>query len=317
MNILKELLKKRDGVFSIQLFANRRLTLEEFDTSHLIFHLPIKRLWKSNPILFQADPFLYVRDDELFLFYELQHGFNPAQIVMIKTRDLIKWTKPLVVLKEPFHLSFPFIFDDGEETYMIPESEAKNSIRLYKANANLTSFTFVRTLLTQDRCSNMNCNYVDSHVYYKDDNYYLFTSYMKDWKQIQELYITNDLLKGELRRHPSSPICVSHEYGRNGGALIDYNGKMFRVSQDCHKEYGSNVSLLEVCSINERQYKEKLYRRNIFEGNILFPDGGHQLNIVKFHDRYIYSTDFKENHWTWWHLYCSVKSNIYKRLVCF
>ena len=233
---------------------------------------------------------------------------------MIKTRDLVNWSTPLVVLKETYHLSFPFIFDDGGITYMIPESEANNSIRLYKANEDLTSFSFVRTLLSQERHAHMNCNYVDSHVYYKEGVYYLYTSYMRNWEMIQELYISDDMLNGEFTRHPSSPICISHEYGRNGGSLIDFNGKLMRVSQDCHEQYGDNVSLLEICNLSRQIYVEKLFRKNIFSKNLLFPDGGHQLNVVHFQGKYIYSTDYKENHWTWWHAYCSIRKIIHDKL---
>ncbi len=306
-NPLRELFKKRDGVFAIQLFANDRLTLDEFDNSHLILRMPIDKLWRPRPVLFQADPFLFVKEGYLFLFYELQYGFEPAKIVMIKSCDLVNWSKPVVVLEESFHLSFPYVFEHAGEVYMIPESEADNSVRLYKANKDLTSFTFVRILLSQERNPMMNCNYVDSHVYQKDGIFYLFTSYMQDWKLIQELYLSKNLLYGVFLKHPSSPICISHEYGRNGGSLIDYQGRLLRVSQDCHKDYGENVSLHEIRIINECHYEEQVFNRNIYADNPLFPNGGHQLNVVCFLGKYIYSTDYKERHWTWWHLYHSVQ----------
>ena len=306
INSIKELFKKRDGVFAIQLFANDRLSLDDFDESHLFLRMPIKGLWKPKPILFRADPFLFVKGEELYLFYELQHGFEPAQLVMCKTNDLMCWTKPTVVLKEPFHLSFPFVFEDNGEVYMIPESEANNSIRLYKANPDLTSFTFVRDLLNQEKSIGMNCNYVDSHIYKKDGVFYLFTSYMINWEMMQELYFSDDLLNGAFQRHPSSPICISHEYGRNGGSLIDYDGKLLRVSQDCHKDYGENVSLHEITKIDKNQYEESLFVHNIYSSNPLFPDGGHQLNMILYKGKYIFATDYKEKHWTWWHVLNSI-----------
>lgn len=309
-NPIRELFRKRDGVYAIQLFANDSLTLDGFDESHLLFRMQINGLWKPKPVLFRADPFLFVKGKELYLFYELQRGFAPAQLVMIKTQDLKSWTEPVVVLKEPFHLSFPYVFEDNGEIYMIPESEANNSIRLYKANSDLTSFIFVRTLLSQEKDAGMNCNYVDSHIYKKDGMYYLFTSFMKDWKMMQELYLTDNLLDGVFQRHPSSPICISHEYGRNGGSLIDYNGKLLRVSQDCHKDYGENVSLHEVVKIDKDQYEETIFIHNLYSSNSLFPDGGHQLNVVSFKGKYIYATDYKENHWTWYHIFNSIKKRL-------
>lgn len=314
-NPIKELLKKRDGIYAVQLFSNSILTLDDFNVDHLIFRMSINKLWKAKPILFRADPFLFVKDEELFLFYEIQHGFDSGQIVMIKTRDTIHWSEPVIVLQEPFHLSFPFVFEEDHHIYMIPESEESDTIRLYRANKDLTSFSFVRTLLYQERVKGFRCNYVDSHIYKKDGFYYLFTSYMKDWKMTQELFVSDNLIDGIFKKHPSSPLCVSHEYGRNGGALIDFDGKLLRVSQDCHKEYGENVSLFEIVKLDEHCYEEQLYKRNIFSENHLFPDGGHQLNIVQFQGKYIYATDYKENRWTWYHLYhsCLVKMHLAKK----
>ena len=312
MNPIKELFKKRDGVFAVQLFASNNLQLDGFDRNHLISRMEISGLWKWKPILFRADPFMFVKDEELFLFYEIQYGFDYGRIAMIKTRDLVNWSEPVIVLQESFHLSFPFVFEENHHIYMIPESQENDSIRLYRANDDLTSFSFVRTLLRQKRNKGFQCNYVDSHLYKKEGLFYLFTSYTKDWNTIQELYVSENLIDGDFKKHPCSPICISHEYGRNGGSIIEFEDKLLRVSQDCHENYGENVSLHHILEFDELRYKEKLFKRNIFKDNSLFPDGGHQLNIAKFCGKYIYATDYKQDKWTWYHLYhsCLVKLHI-------
>ena len=309
MNIFQSLFRK-DVTFTVALFANSELTLDTFDEQHLVLKYDLKGLWKPKPLRFQADSFLFVKDDELFLFYELQHWDDPGCIAMSKTRDLKTWTKPRVVLKEPFHLSFPFVFEYHGFIYMIPESQESNSIRLYRANADLTSFTYVRTLLEQRRERDINFSYNDSHVYFKDSRCYLFTSYQKDWMYYQELFVADDLLNGEFVRHPQSPISVSNEYGRNAGSLIDWKGKLFRVTQDCHRDYGDNISLMEVRQIDIDSYKETLYSRNVFPRNSIFVDGGHQLNIAHFHGKYIYATDYKINKWTWYQPYVAIMKKL-------
>lgn len=299
-------LARKEGAFAAAIFANERLTLDEFDEQHLIYKLDIKGLWKPKPVLFQADSFLFVKEDELFLFYELQHWDDPGCIAMVKTKDLKTWTKPQIVLQQPFHLSFPYVFEDYGTIYMIPESQESDSIRLFKANEDLTSFTYVRTLLQQERKDGIHYNYNDSHIYRKEGKYYLFTSYQKDWMYYQELYVADDLLNGDFVKHPASPIYISNEYGRNGGSLIHYEGRLLRVTQDCHENYGDNVSLLEITRLDEEHYEEKLFRRNIFPKNSIFIDGGHQLNIASFKGKYIYATDYKINKRTWYQLYISI-----------
>lgn len=305
MNIIKEIFKKRDGVFAVQLFANDRFSLSEFDEQHLIFRMPIKGLWKSKPILFQADPFLFVKNGCLYLFYEEQKGFSPGRIMMMKTYDLKSWTVPLVVLQEPFHLSFPFVFEDDGIVYMIPESGEDQSIRLYESNDDLTSFRFVRTLLKQELRVGPNSNYVDNHIYKKNGVYFLFTSYRNNWEIRQELFTSSNLLSNEFVKHPCSPICLGNKYGRNGGSLIEQSGELLRVSQDCSLEYGTNVSLHKITTINEKQYSESLFEDDVFSGNSLFPNGGHQLNIAFFLGKYVYGTDYRVVKWTWYHLFHS------------
>ena len=189
---------------------------------------------------------------------------------------------------------------------MVPESQESDSIRLYKANEDLTQFEFVRTLLFQERKGDIHYNYNDSHIHQKDGMYYLFTSYQKDWMYYQELFVTNDLLNGEFVKHPCSPICTSNEFGRNGGSLIQYGDKLLRVTQDCHQDYGDNISLMEITLLNENAYKEQLFMQNVFQKNTIFVDGGHQLNIASFKGKYVYATDYKINKWAWYKPYISI-----------
>ncbi len=188
---------RKEGAFAAAIFVDSKLSMDIFDEQHLIHKMGIKGLWRPKPVLFQADSFLFVKNDELFLFYELQHWDDPGVIAMIKTKDLKNWTNPVVVLKQPFHLSFPYVFEDKGSVYMIPESQESDAIHLFKAvSDDLTSFTKVRTLLHQQRIEGIHYNYNDSHIYKKDGKYYLFTSFQKDWMYYQELYMTDDLLSG-------------------------------------------------------------------------------------------------------------------------
>ena len=303
-------LYRKDVTLTTALFASEKLSLDVFDEQHLILKFPLSGLWKPKPRRFQADPFLFVKDDELYLFYELQHWDDPGCIVMIKTKDLRTWSTPMIVLQESFHHSFPFVFEDHGIIYMIPESQEDNSIRLYRANDDLTSFSFVRVLLQQEKMDGIIFNFVDSHIYKKDDNYFLFTSYKKDWMYYQELYVSDDLLHSEFIKHPKSPICVSNEFGRNAGSLITYESRLLRVTQDCHVDYGDNISFMEITTLDENDYEEKLYMHNVFPKNSIFIDGGHQLNIDQFHGQYIYATDYKVNKWTWYQLYVSIASKL-------
>jgi hypothetical protein len=80
-----------------------------------------------------ADPFLFVHEHWLYLFYEEERFQAPASICAHCTKDLKHWKKVGAVLKESFHLSFPFVFENEGQIYMLPETRQKDAVILYKS----------------------------------------------------------------------------------------------------------------------------------------------------------------------------------------
>jgi hypothetical protein len=83
---------------------------------------------------FYADPFLHRANGRTFLFveeypYASRKGLISAAEV-VGDRVL---SAPVPVLKRPYHLSYPFVFEHEGEFYMIPETGENRSIELYRA----------------------------------------------------------------------------------------------------------------------------------------------------------------------------------------
>lgn len=249
-----------------------------------------------EPTTIVADPFLFVKDDTLYLFYENKKMYHNGVISMTKTVDLVHWSAPITVLEEQCHLSYPWVFEENGHTYMIPETCGLNSIRLYEGNENLTDFKFVKTLLVDDVGYDDGFSFSDSSFYIKDGIYYLMTTVNDGTNNILKLFVSNKI-DGKYSEHPQSPVCSDNKYGRNAGSLFEYNGKLYRVAQDCEKRYGDNVNLLEVEKLDPYKYEEQVVRDNMICRDIPFyKEGGHQFNVVKFKDKYIIATDAKEYH---------------------
>ena len=245
----------------------------------------------------EADPFLFVKGDRLYLFYESKYYGQPGVIKMTSTKDLKTWTKPRTVLKEPFHLSYPFVFQEGDVIYMMPETSEAGEVRLYRAtDGSLSHFIQVATLLKQKEDQDIQVSYSDASVYKKDDKYYLMVTIMKNEVNHLLLYYA-DSLTGPYTEHPSSPLTKSMKYGRNAGCLLENDGKLYRVAQDCVNRYGDNVHLLTVDQMDERSYHESVLQDQMIPTDIPFyAEGGHQFNYVCFQDAMIVATDAKEYH---------------------
>lgn len=258
-----------------------------------IIHSP-KWLFLINPTIIEADPFLFVHKDILYLFFESKKYNEPGVINMIYTKDLKTWSKPITVLKEKFHLSYPFVFEDDGVIYMIPETCADNSIRIYKANNSLTSFIFEKQIIKKAPQNDIIISYSDNSIFKKGNIYYLMTTINYNGVNNLELYTSNSLL-GEYTKHPLSPIIKSNKFGRNGGAIFEYNKELYRPSQDCTKRYGDDVQISKIDKLSTKEYQETLLLDNLLASkHDFYKEGGHHCNIVYFNNLLIQATDAKE-----------------------
>lgn len=250
-----------------------------------------------EPIMIVADPFLFVHNDRMYLFYEQKPLYHNGVIMMTSTSDLENWTKPIMVLKEEFHLSYPMVFEKDGHIYMLPETCGDKSIRLYEASTDeLTSFHLVKKLLVQPEIENLTMSFADTSLYIKNDIYYLYTTVGINGINQLELYYADNIL-GPYTKHTDSPITTSNKYGRNAGCLFEYNGMLLRPAQDCEVRYGDNIHLMKVEQLATTKYKEVLYKENVIDTNLRFyKEGGHQFHIVDFKGYKILATDAKEYH---------------------
>jgi hypothetical protein len=58
-----------------------------------------------------------------------------------------------------------------------------------------------------------------------------------------------------------NPLVSDVKNARPGGRLIDKNGRLYRVSQDCSKRYGHGLNINEIMVLTETQYEEKVVER--------------------------------------------------------
>lgn len=252
----------------------------------------------GDPVVIDADPFLFVHNRRLYLFYEDLHFYRYTGVIkMTSTSDLKHWTEPIEITHEPqCHFSYPFVFEDDGEVYMLPETGWQHNVRLYKAqNDDLTDFKLHKILLEREKPdSNIEFDWCDSCLYKKDSTYYLFTSIKTTVSYHLQLYIS-DRLEGPYKEHPSSPVVSSNKTGRCAGSLLEHDGHLYRYAQDCSNTYGGQVNLLEIDELTPHTYREHLVQENILPiHQHFYRHGGHQVNFAKFQGKIIVATDAKD-----------------------
>jgi hypothetical protein len=212
----------------------------------------------SNPVLrasdvtdvealFVADPFLLQHDDGYVMFFEvLSQRDGNGVIAMATSEDGVEWTYGAVVLDEPFHLSYPYVFQWAGETYMVPESAEALGVFLYRAERFPYEWVQARTLLRG--------RYVDPSLIYKSGRWWLFVAETQN--DILRLFSAASL-DDRFVEHPDSPLVVGNETGaRPAGRLLHFNGRLFRPSQDDAITYGRRICLFEILTLTPEEYRE-------------------------------------------------------------
>ena len=193
-----------------------------------------------------ADPFLLRRDGVWFLFVEvLNTATDRGELAYATSEDGGAWTYQGVVLREPFHLSYPQVFVADGEVYLVPETRQAGSIRLYAAERFPDRWRFVATLAEGP--------YADPTLLEHDGRWWMFAQ-----RGLDELRLFTSLrVEGPWIEHPASPIRTGNRrITRPAGRTVRFDGRLVRFAQDGWPNYGSHVRALEIDRLNPGEYAE-------------------------------------------------------------
>jgi hypothetical protein len=216
------------------------------------------------PAAFVADPFLLKADNTWHMFFEVKNRrTKKGEIALAISKDGVQWSYQQIVLVEPFHLSYPYVFQWGDDYYMTPETFRAQSVRLYKATKFPTQWTFAGTLLNGQP-------FVDPSVFRYHGKWWLFTGTSPDEKHdTLRLFYSEDLM-GSWREHPRSPIIDGNaSVARPGGRVLVLDDRIIRYAQDCYPVYGTHLRAFEITELGTKTYHE----RQVTEEPILKANG--------------------------------------------
>jgi hypothetical protein len=216
------------------------------------------------PGLFVADPFMVRSDHTWYMFFEVMNRqTRKGQIGLATSENGLKWTYQQIVLAEPFHLSYPYVFRWMNEYYMVPESYEAGSIRLYKAANFPTQWSSVGTLLSGPYL-------VDASLFRYDNRWWLFTETNPEVKFDTLRLFYADKLQGPWIEHPLSPIVAGNpQIARPGGRVLVLGDTVIRYAQDCYPAYGTQVRAFEIAELTTEKFRES----EADESPVLTPSG--------------------------------------------
>lgn len=195
-----------------------------------------------------ADPFFLRVDDIYYLFFEVvNRASRRGEIAYATSRDGLTWRYGAVVLREPFHLSYPFVVRQGDDIYMIPETRQVAAVRLYRAVRFPHEWTCVAELLRGP--------YADSTLVQHDGRWWLFAQ-----RGLDELRLFHSrTLHAGWEEHPASPLWPGNRsYSRPGGRVLTVDGHLLRFAQDSWPAYGSRLHAFTIEQMTPARYREQL-----------------------------------------------------------
>lgn len=256
-SFLKKFLSKKDG-WSIGIYTGKSPT-------HLRSPQNI-----NNPVLtagdvtdipaqFVADPFMVREDGIWYMFFEVLNQLDGlGDIALATSRNGFDWGYRCVVLDEPFHLSYPYVFKWNDDYYMIPETSQKYSIRLYQAVDFPTHWKLIKILVDGD-------SYVDSSIFFLSGTWWMFTSSTAN--NCLRLYHANELI-GPWVEHCKSPLIVKNKgVARPAGRVVVQNGQIIRFAQDCRWGYGTRVCAFHIKELTTTCYREERQKGSVVGKN--------------------------------------------------
>ena len=202
---------------------------------------------------FYADPFLFERDGKTYLFFEdYRYSEQRALICCAELHGDGSLGEAVEVLRRPYHLSYPFVFEYQGEMYMIPETRENGTVELYKAEKFPWRWVLDRVLLED-------VSAVDATMHAHEGRLWMFTGMSNGrYSNCDELALfSSESLFGPWKMHPQSPIVSDVRRARPAGALFYENSRLIRPSQDCGKAYGYGLVFSEITKLNEVEFEER------------------------------------------------------------
>ncbi|MCC8980009.1 hypothetical protein [Bradyrhizobium acaciae] len=217
------------------------------DTGQAVF-----KVLAADADSYLADPFPFSHRGQDFIFVE-QFSYRKKRGCIAVARVSRDGTasEPRIVLEEPHHLSYPFVFERDGQIWMIPESGAARNVSLYRA----VEFPdrWVREACLIDRVEAYDCTPL-----FRDGGCWFFVS-PKRWGStswdVLDVYRAESLT-GPWLHHAANPILIDASLSRPAGAFIEHGGQILRPVQNCSRGYGDAVTLCRIDALGLSEFAQ-------------------------------------------------------------
>lgn len=239
------------------------------DCTHVEVH------WVKHPYIdrFFADPFiLSVSDEEIKVLVEdFPYYDKRGRISMLTVdRESYHLTKKTTILKQPFHMSYPFIMrkKDGE-IWVAPEASESGNLYYYFINSETINLENQKLLVAEPL--------LDSTIVEYNKLWWLFCTKVGE-NSDKDLYVYySDNPEGPFKPHTCNPVVSNLSLARPGGYMIEHDNILYRVCQESKNCYGECINVTRIDKLTPSEFKQT-FIKSIKAQNDEYSGGFHTIN---------------------------------------
>lgn len=222
-------------------------------------------LAKLEPVIlpkdeFWADPFLFKYQNQQYVFFEsLSYKTKKGKIScgLIDGNNIVN---VMDVLELDYHLSYPYIFKENGEIFMMPETMQNNRLEIYRCVNFPDKWELFTTAFEGETVA-------DATFFNDQQNQkWLFVtkkvSINTDTTSELYIYKVDSLKLNNLQPHKQNPVIIDSRIARNAGPIFEMDGKFYRPSQ-CSSDaiYGKALNINQIEKLNLDKYEEKIIKK--------------------------------------------------------
>lgn len=209
------------------------------------------------PDRFWADPFLCLHQGQRQLFFEEfleDRGRGRISTLALDSQGRPLTPEPTTALSLPEHLSYPFLFADQGELFMLPEAGARGRLELYGCVRFPDRWERVQSLMVDVRVKD--CTLLRHRGYW-----WLFCAQGRGRQRLNEtlvVFYADRLLTDQWREHAQNPLRRDFTSARPAGRIQqDQHGRLLRPVQNAVPRYGYGLGIQEIVELTPERYRER------------------------------------------------------------
>lgn len=243
------------------------------EKSPLTLHSPLDIEWLENLGTdgYIADPFPMGDTEHPIVFVEeYSYAEEKGEISYVDLSKPKNKQNLETALSADHHLSYPYVFEYGDEYYATPEMSEAEEVVLYKINSP-DHWERVTTLVPHESA-------IDPTVIRYDDMWWLFFT-TKGYPQLSLHIWHSEDLCGDWVPHANNPVKEDARSARPAGSPLKVGGELLRPAQFSGSEYGKHIVINKIEKLSEEGFSETKMHQIEPSEQSPYPRGMHTISF--------------------------------------